>query len=376
MISLHLTRGDNYEGVYLQLPTTPAEVGEAYAMLDSISRYAGETHIVDVKGSVKNLAQFIKSADLAKREDLEKLNRLAKKIDSMSASEQTLLSGALCTESINGLDDVLRVADRLEDYEIIPEVTCDRELGGYIVEHGLVMDFPEAVRPYLDYVGIGAEYYADHGGAYTMDGYVKRRDGQPEQAPEHTVFSAYLRSHCGAKRLLFYFPAAEEALENAKQRLQIDSFAEAEVEALDCDIPYLVDLLPTSCISVEDINELALAVEEMKQTDGETLKYLSVLSVEQPEDFPAALRLAVDLDDYERIIEGTYEYGQSVLRRIGANDELLKTIDGYMDFEKLGEDSMVEDGVRQTEFGLIRRCSSPFPEQAQEQQKYLRNTMC
>lgn len=376
MISLHLTRGDNYEGVYLQLPTTPAEVGEAYAMLDSISRYAGETHIVDVKGSVKNLAQFIKSADLAKREDLEKLNRLAEKIGSMSASKQTLLSGALCTESINGLDDVLRVADRLEDYEIIPEVTCDRELGGYIVEHGLVMDFPEAVRPYLDYVGIGAEYYADHGGAYTMDGYVKRRDGQPEQAPEHTVFSAYLRSHCGAKRLLFYFPAAEEALENAKQRLQIDSFAEAEVEALDCDIPYLVDLLPTSCISVEDINELALAVEEMKQTDGETLKYLSVLSVEQPEDFPAALRLAVDLDDYERIIEGTYEYGQSVLRRIGANDELLKTIDGYMDFEKLGKDSMVEDGVRQTEFGLIRRCSSPFPEQAQEQQKYLRNTMC
>lgn len=144
MISLHLTCGDNYGGVYLQLPTTPAEVGEAYAMLDSISRYAGETHIVDVKGPVKN------SADLAKREDLEKLNRLAEKIGSMSASEQTLLSGALCTESINGLDDVLRVADRLEDYEIIPEVTCDRELGGYVVEHGLIMDFPKAVRPYLD----------------------------------------------------------------------------------------------------------------------------------------------------------------------------------------------------------------------------------
>ena len=376
MISLHLTRGENYEGVCLRLPATPEEVGEAYAMLDTISRYAGKTHIVDVKSPVKNLAQFIKGADLAKQEELEKLNRLAERIGCMNASEQVMLSGALCTESINGLDDVLRVADRLEDYEIIPEVTCDRELGSYVVEHGIIMDFPEAVRPYLDYVGIGAEYYADHGGAYTMDGYVKRRDGQPEQAPEHTVFSAYLRSHCGAKRLLFYFPAAEEALENAKQRLQIDSFAEAEVEALDCDIPYLVDLLPTSCISVEDINELALAVEEMKQTDGETLKYLSVLSVEQPEDFPAALRLAVDLDDYERIIEGTYEYGQSVLRRIGADDELLKTIDGYMDFEKLGEDSMVEDGVRQTEFGLIRRCSSPFPEQAQEQQKYLRNTMC
>lgn len=368
MINLHLTRGDNYEGVYLRLPATPAEVGEAYAMLDSISRYAGEAHIGDVKGPVKNLAKFIKSADLAKQEDLEKLNRLAEKIGCMNASEQALLSGALCTESINGLDDVLRVADRLEDYEIIPEVTGDRELGGYVVEHGLVMDFPEAVRPYLDYVGIGAEYYADHGGAYTMDGYVKRRDDQPEQAAEHIVFSASLCSLCGAKRFLLHFPATDEAMENAKQRLQIDSFAEADVESLDCNIPYLADLLPTNCVSVEDINELALTVEKMQQKDGETLKYLSILLVEQPEDFPAALRLAVDLDDYERITEGTYEYGQSVLRRFGADDELLDIIEGYIDFEKLGEDSMVKDGVRQTEFGLIRRCSSPFPEQTQGQQ--------
>ena len=363
MIDLHLTRGDNNEGVYLRLPATPAEVGEAYSMLDSISRYAGETHIVDVKSPVKNLAQFIKNADLAKQEDLEKLNHLAEKIGSMTVRERTLFSGALWTESINGLDDVLRVADRLEDYEMIPEVTCDRELGGYVVEHGLVMDFPEAVRPYLDYVGIGAEYYADHGGAYTMDGYVKRRDGQPEQTPEHTVFSTYLQSHCGAKRLRFYFPAAEEALENAKQRLQIDSFAEAEVEALDCDIPYLADLLPTVCISVEDLNELALAVEEMKQTDGETLKYLSVLSVEQPEDFPAALRLAINLDDYERVPEDASEYGEEVLHRLGADDEVLDAIDGYMDFAAFGEAQMQEDGVRRTEFGLIRRCSSPFPEQ-------------
>ena len=363
MIELHLTRGDNYEGVYLRLPATPAEVGEAYAMLDSISRYAEETRIVDVKSPVKNLAQFIKNADLAKQEDLEMLNHLAEKIGSMTVRERTLFSGALWTESINGLDDVLRVADRLEDYEMIPEVTCDRELGGYVVEHGLVMDFPEAVRPYLDYVGIGAEYYADHGGAYTMDGYVKRRDGQPEQTPEHTVFSTYLRSHCGAKRLRFYFPAAEEALENAKQRLQIDSFAEAEVEALDCDIPYLADLLPTVCISVEDLNELALAVEEMKQTDGETLKYLSVLSVEQPEDFPAALRLAINLDDYERVPEDASEYGEEVLHRLGADDEVLDAIDGYMDFAAFGEAQMQEDGVRRTEFGLIRRCSSPFPEQ-------------
>ena len=132
--------------------------------------------------------------------------------------------------------------------------------------------------------------------------------------------------------------------------------------------PYLAELIPQECICVEDANELALGIEEMQQRDGELLKYLAVLSVEQPETLTDALRFAVNLDDYERITEGTYEYGQSVLRRIGADDELIDTIDGYMDFEKFGEDSMVEDGVRQTEFGLIRRCSHPFPEETQTMQ--------
>ena len=47
----------------------------------------------------------------------------------------------------------------------------------------------------------------------------------------------------------------------------------------------------------------------------------------------------MNLDDYERIPGDTYEYGRTVLRRIGADDELIDTIDGYMDFEKLGEDT-------------------------------------
>ena len=137
-----------------------------------------------------------------------------------------------------------------------------------------------------------------------------------------------------------------------------------EIETSDkCDYCHKKD-----CICVEDANELALGIEEMQQRDGELLKFLAVLSVEQPETMSDALRFAINLDDYERITEGTYEYGQAVLRRHGADDELLEAMDGYMDFEKLGEDAMVEDGVRQTEFGLVRRCSTPFPEETQSMQ--------
>ena len=95
------------------------------------------------------------------------------------------MSGALDAESINGLDDVLRVASSLDQYEFIEGATSDKELGGWLVEHGLAgVDFPEAVRPYLDYAGIGSAYYASHGGAYTPSGYVKRQETVQEQTVE------------------------------------------------------------------------------------------------------------------------------------------------------------------------------------------------
>lgn len=114
---------------------------------------------------------------------------------------------------------------------------------------------------------------------------------------------------------------------------------------------------------MEDANELAWAIEGMQLEDRELMKYLSVLSVEQPETLQEALHYAMNLDDYEHFSDDLDAYGKAVLRRIGADDELIDTIDGYMDFERLGEDAMVEDGVRRTEFGLIRRYSSPFSEE-------------
>ena len=57
-----------------------------------------------------------------------------------------------------------------------------------------------------------------------------------------------------------------------------------------------------------------------------------------------------------------------VLIRHGADDEVINALEGYTNFEQLGEDAMVEDGVRKTEFGLLRRLSYPFPEETQSMQ--------
>lgn len=116
MIELHLTRGDNQEGVRLRFPTTPAEIGEAFALLDTVSRYAGDVRILDVKSPVANIGQYVRYADLNSREDMQKLNTLAERIGGMSKRQRDIFAGALDAESVNGLDDVLRVSESLEEY--------------------------------------------------------------------------------------------------------------------------------------------------------------------------------------------------------------------------------------------------------------------
>lgn len=120
-------------------------------------------------------------------------------------------------------------------------------------------------------------------------------------------------------------------------------------------------MIPLDTITVEDANELALCLKEMEQEDGGLTKFCAVLEVEQPDTFAEALNIAMDRDDYELVPENSEEYGKQVLRRIGADDEIIDTIDGYMDFAQLGTDSLAEDGVRRTEFGLVRSLSDPFP---------------
>ena len=50
-----------------------------------------------------------------------------------------------------------------------------------------------------------------------------------------------------------------------------------------------------------------------------------------------------------------------------ASVDELNALDGYMDFEKYGQDCMENDCVTKTEFGLLRRLDPPFPEQRQGQ---------
>ena len=311
MLKLNISSGRVLEQLKLPVP-----LDEFKRKVDEI-RAAGQPNIaptvLNADSSVPALNWHLQQTRLDSDSTLQKLNQLAETIDGMNAAEHYHLSKSLDPESQQSLDDVLRIAAHikpasLDCYEVIPGVTSHQELGRWLVEHDRLEDkVPETLRPYLDYRSIGIDYCNSHEGEFLADSYTGIQSGAMEQVLEEQ------------------------------------------------------GVLPLDTITVEDANTLALCLQEMEQEDGELMKFCAVLEVEQPGAFTEAVSIAMDRDDYELVPEDMDEYGKQVLRRTGADDEVIDTIDGYMDFSRLGEDSMAEDGVRRTEFGLARRLSKPFP---------------
>ena len=167
-------------------------------------------------------------------------------------------------------------------------------------------------------------------------------------------------------------PADEEYLDAVKNYLDIDVFADAMLCDIRFKVPYIGELIrDTDCPAVEDYNDFAEALEDIWQKDGMLLTYAAVLEAEKPETLLRACELLRNLDNYQRIVEGAYGYGQQRLQEtLGLDDEAIYEMDGYMDFEKYGQDCMENDCVTKTEFGLLRRLDPPFPEQRQGQQLF------
>ncbi|MGN0980391.1 MAG: antirestriction protein ArdA [Candidatus Avoscillospira sp.] len=377
MMTLYLTRKVGTAPIPLSLPATPADIGNAFAKLDAICPAPSATEIYKVDSEVRNLNRYICKADVENRETLRKLNQLAELLQGMSREDQMKMEGVLDSNSINGMDDILNAASMVKEYVLLEEVDSDRTLGNYLVEHG-VIDCPENIKPYLDYVGIGAEFYSDHGGAYTLNGYVVRKTELPPQLQPRKPFREESRDEMLRLTLRtghhadypLILPADEEYLSSVKKYLCIDEFAEAQIRDVRFKTPYIGQMIHAmECPSVEEYNEFAEALEAIWQTDGALLTYAAVLDAEQPDTLRRAYELLQDLDNYERIVEGTYEYGQQRLQELLELDhDDIAELDGYMDFERYGQDCMDNDHVVQTEFGLLRRFEPPFPEQSQAQQ--------
>ena len=170
---------DEYYGpnIPVTFPTTEEQVRQKITELRD--RGGANQDMLFIRGDdiAWHFEDTLVATDLTTADGIRKLNRLAEIVDAMDLPAKKVFAGALRAESVFTLDDVVRTAANLDQYELIEEVTSVKELGVWLVEHGLAgTEFPEEVRPHLDYRGIAAGYRAAHNGAFTQNGYVTRRE--------------------------------------------------------------------------------------------------------------------------------------------------------------------------------------------------------
>ena len=331
MILLTLSRGKGEETVRLQLPASPAEIGETFAFLDRISLDTTATAILDVSSNVPVLYRCLYDVDVEDSEQFQKLQKLAERTEALSPAKAAIFSGALDAECVWNLEGALTVADRLDEYMLVNNVSSDSELGIYLVNKGIT-PFPDRFKPYINYARVGAEYREKHGGEYSSGNYVQKKTPELlENERLDGVFRIWMENPCPVRvqseTAQITLPATFEQLESARQLLGVDSLNMAKLTRVEALRPYLGEYLPLQGMDLrlEQLDELAENIRIMDQEDGALLKYLSVLEVEQPATLQEALRFSIELDDYERVPDDPEEYGKQVLERIGADEELIST---------------------------------------------------
>ncbi len=383
MLKVFLTRVDKENGVWLSLPTTPADIGVAYATLDNINGTENlDTRLTGVESSIRNLRQYLIGKSTDDPNTIKELDFIARRIDGFTETEAVLFSGALGIESINTLTDIINLTYSLEGYELYPDVTTANELGQYLVESGEVQ-IHESALPYVDYERVATEYEANNSGSYTAAGYVAKTGGSMERiydgitlpdvnADKDYIFNLKLISQYSFDSLeapyTLKLPTSDIALRQARDQLRVKHFDECEIVDFDCPIANLSDKLHMDG-DIYSLNKLAQKIKDMLPNEGMVTKLLAALEAEMPEDLGNTLDIAEDLDRYELIpvsVINATDYAHHVLFESGRYDIFVDDeINSFVDYEKYGNYKMVEDGVKQTAFGMIRRIDEPFQEQEQ-----------
>ena len=107
---------------HISFPTDAEKVRYAVIGLEEFGGWS-PAHIIGGEGAANILTGYIKRDELFSEDGVQKLNRLSELVDAMDMEAQNIFAGALCAESVNGLDDVLAIASSLDRYEFMEGVT-------------------------------------------------------------------------------------------------------------------------------------------------------------------------------------------------------------------------------------------------------------
>ena len=103
---------------------------------------------------------------------VQALNELAQRLEELSDDEADKLGAVLEYEACRSVSDVLELLDKLDEFDLLTDVTDDEELGYYYAEEYRCIDIPEHIQPYFDYEKFGRDVRLQSSCLYTSYGFL------------------------------------------------------------------------------------------------------------------------------------------------------------------------------------------------------------
>ena len=167
-MQIYLTnRGEYFQngvlmGTWVKLPI-PEE--ELESVLESIGVEGHNYFITDYETLLPNL-------HIGEYASLAELNELAEQIEGLADHDYEKLAAVLECESSMSIVEILEVIDALDDFDLLPDITTEEELGDYYLED-IFYGINDAVLRYIDTQRLGRDIHLESGnGIFTSYGYL------------------------------------------------------------------------------------------------------------------------------------------------------------------------------------------------------------
>ena len=153
-------------GKWVKLPISEDRLDEVLKAI-GINEYYEEYFITDYENEIIGLGDVI-----SEYSSVQALNELAQRLEDLSDDEADKLGAVLEYEACRSVSEVLELLDKLDEFDLLTDVTDDEELGYYYAEEYRCIDIPEHIQPYFDYEKFGRDVRLQSSCLYTSYGFL------------------------------------------------------------------------------------------------------------------------------------------------------------------------------------------------------------
>lgn len=297
--------------------------------------------------------------------NLDKLNFLAKRLDSFDANELTTFYAAASAEKLEDMDSLINLTFNTHCYSVVSDFSDLNAVGRrmYLTEHG---GTSVAELDSLDGQGYFEKVRADNPNpAITPYGILYRNGNEYENIYDGNHFPRYewqdnmgtLTLSKDSEQEFLYLPFEPAELNKAKERLGITDFTACTAE-LDSSVFNDEMKKVIGCVSeptAETINKLNHFAKRVQSFGIKEMPFLNTLMNElQPQteqDLDALLDSAYEFELY-RGIHSAKDYGRYMICDSG-HFEYDENLEEYIDFEGYGSQRLKNENGAFTPSGYI-----------------------